>query len=132
MIYLVRVGIGRLRMTNGRRIIECKHTHTISTITAGLERVVCENCGHVSVNFIEATVHIFPGADEVTVPGLSSEPAPKVERRRGCGWCESVVEFMTPSGLACAEHAWKEASNQQVMGSEPWIPIRIDQRTKAR
>jgi len=85
------------------------------------------------VKYIEATVHIFPGADDRTVPGVTSAPPPppRIERRKGCGWCESTVEFMTPSGLACAEHAWKEASKQQVMGSEPWIPIRIDQRTKA-
>jgi len=118
-------------LTQNRRIDECKHTSTISTITAGLERVVCESCGHVSVRYIEATVRIYPDLDDASTP----EPAvdtPSIDSRiGGCGWCSNPVEFLIPSGLACARHAWKEASRQQVMGSEPWIPISIDQRTNA-
>ena len=137
MIYLVGVGNGRrngrLRLTQSRRITECGHPSTISTITAGLERVVCESCGHVSVRYIEATVRIYPELDDLSAPDQHYEK-PRIERPRinGCGWCSNPVEFMIPGGLACAEHAWKQASRQQVMGSEPWIPISIDQRTNAR
>ena len=118
-------------MTQSRRIDECKHASTISTITAGLERVVCENCGHVSVRYIEETVRIYPDLDDTAVPESPSARALFESRIGGCGWCSNPVEFLIPGGLACAQHAWKEASRQQVMGSEPWIPISIDQRTNA-
>lgn len=29
----------------------CAHTETLSTVSMGVERVVCEMCGHLSVNF---------------------------------------------------------------------------------
>lgn len=112
-------------MTQGRRISECKHKQTISTVTAGLERTVCESCGHVTVRYIEPTVRLFPDMADRRKPAV--EPA----ARNTCATCGSAAEFMIPGGLACAEHAWKEASLQQIMGSEPWIPITIDQRTNA-
>lgn len=30
---------------------DCKHQSTVSVISAGLERVICELCGHVSVRY---------------------------------------------------------------------------------
>ena len=117
-------------MANGRRIVDCKHNRTISTVTAGLERSVCEDCGHVSVRYIESTVHIFPDASDIDIPHLD-KATPSETRRTGCTVCEAPAEFLIPGGIACAEHAWKEASKQQIMGSEPWIPISIDQRTNA-
>jgi hypothetical protein len=32
---------------------ECPHTETLTTTTAGVERVVCEACGHLSFSFPE-------------------------------------------------------------------------------
>jgi len=118
-------------LTQGRRITECEHRQTISTITAGLERVVCESCNHVSVRYIEPTVRIYPDLDDTTFPTLAPTTSSSENRITGCGWCSNPVEFLIPSGLACAQHAWKQASKEQVMGSEPWIPISIDQRTNA-
>ena len=106
-------------MAQSRRITECRHKHTISTINAGLERIVCEKCGHVSVRFIESTVRIHP-ALEPLIQQIGDTSS------LGCGWCSEAVEFMIPSGFACELHAWKEASKDQIMGTNPWIPIRID------
>lgn len=30
----------------------CRHEQTLTTITCGLQRIVCERCGHVSVRYI--------------------------------------------------------------------------------
>jgi hypothetical protein len=35
-----------------RRQERCAHAITVSVRTAGIERVVCEACGHVSVHFL--------------------------------------------------------------------------------
>ena len=132
MIYLVGVGFkGRLRLIQGRRITECEHRQTLRTITAGLERVVCESCGHVSVRYIEPTVRIHPDLDDPTFPARSPTASSSEKGISGGGCCSDSVEFLIPSGLACAQHAWREASTEQVTGSEPWIPISIDQRTNA-
>lgn len=118
-------------MTQGRDTTECTHDSTISTVTAGLERAVCENCAHVSVRYVEETVRIYPDFNDTESPDQPLERPRFARQIHGCGWCSNPVEFMIPSGLACAQHAWREASKEQVMGSEPWIPISIDQRTNA-
>ena len=110
-------------MSHHRRIAECQHKDTITTINAGLERIVCEKCGYVSVRYIESTVRLKPEQPQ------RQDPQPGIG---GCGWCSEPVEFLIPSGMACELHAWKEASKQQVLGAEPWIPIAIDQRSRAR
>ncbi len=33
--------------------IPCEHEHVMVLRSAGLERIVCENCGHVSFSFDE-------------------------------------------------------------------------------
>ena len=108
-------------MSSSRRIVQCQHRQTISTIHAGLERVVCEKCGHVSVKYIESTLLPDSDFDE------SSVVAGDV-----CGWCLAPVQFLIPGGKACGRHAWREASRQLTLGSEPWIPIEIDQPTTTR
>jgi len=35
-----------------RRQAKCPHRATVSVQSAGIERVVCESCGHVSVHFL--------------------------------------------------------------------------------
>ena len=42
-------GIQRTVSGRGRQGNDCRHPATMSTITAGLERVVCESCGHMSI-----------------------------------------------------------------------------------
>lgn len=37
----------------GRQLAHCPHTETLTTITAGVERSVCESCGHLSFHFPE-------------------------------------------------------------------------------
>src|SRR3970282_338870 len=37
----------------GRPLAHCPHTETLTTITAGVERSVCESCGHLSFHFPE-------------------------------------------------------------------------------
>jgi hypothetical protein len=34
-----------------RRQRRCTHQQNVSVMTAGIERLVCESCGHVSVRF---------------------------------------------------------------------------------
>ena len=31
----------------------CSHSETVTVTTAGLERVICERCAHVSVRFVD-------------------------------------------------------------------------------
>lgn len=35
-----------------RRQDKCAHRSTVSVQSSGVERVVCESCGHVSVHFV--------------------------------------------------------------------------------
>jgi len=35
-----------------RRQTNCQHRKTVSVQSSGVERVVCEHCGHVSVHFL--------------------------------------------------------------------------------
>jgi hypothetical protein len=46
----INIAVGSRR---SRQAAECLHTETISTTTAGLERIVCEACGHLSFRFPE-------------------------------------------------------------------------------
>jgi hypothetical protein len=105
------------------RVGMCGHKKVISTLTAGLERSVCEDCGHVSVKFVSDTVKIFPDFDDLA---SRVETSAATERQPLCGKCDSPAVFMIPRGLACAEHAWAAAARQDALGQELWIPIRID------
>jgi hypothetical protein len=46
----ISIALGTKR---SRQVDECLHTETISTTTAGLERIVCEACGHLSFRYPE-------------------------------------------------------------------------------
>lgn len=37
--------------------VACRHTKTVALRSAGLERLVCETCGHVSFKATEEIVH---------------------------------------------------------------------------
>ena len=111
---------------------ECDHSHTTSTIIAGLERVVCEVCGHVSIRYQEDTVRIWqeavpPNTHDGEVPDLAIDltTRPSVTLKT-CGDCGSTALYYTPTGMACSYHAWEAASEQEGSGQEFWIPILID------
>jgi hypothetical protein len=96
------------------RASECSHPEVISTVTAGIERVVCQMCHHVSIRYSGATVRIWP---EAPVPSPDSDPDMVVDL---------TTRYYTPSGLACNVHAWEAASAQEGMGADFWIPLLIE------
>lgn len=99
------------------RIGVCPHHDVVITQNAGLERIVCEACGHVSVRYVTESVKVF-------------NDQPEARRRPVCGNCGVVALFMVPSGFACADHAWAAAARQDALGAELWIPIKIDEGSK--
>lgn len=100
------------------RMNRCVHTNLLSTVNAGLERLVCEDCGHVSVRFFAEAVKVY---NDHSV----------VRRRPLCGDCGKLAVFMVPAGFACAKHAWDAASDQDSLDVEFWIPIKIDEASNA-
>lgn len=110
----------------------CRHKRTISAVTAGLERTVCEECGAVSVRYLEKGVHGRRGKNAIAA-GITPrpEPEPKPAPRRVCTVCQQPARFMIPSGLVCSDHAWEAASRQETTTDNIWIPILIDSSTSA-
>lgn len=107
----------------GARMGRCSHDSVVTTTNAGIERVVCEHCGNVSVRYIEEAVRIYPDPSEVA-------EADRTGRRKAtCRHCSEPPTFIVPSGYACDQHAWAMAARQDVLGGELWIPIRIDQKS---
>lgn len=129
-------------MRQRRSFRSCSHSSTITTITAGLAREVCETCAHVSVRYVDQAVRLFPDQE---VEGTSSSPDDDGTDRSssfdamvtfaenttilGCGLCAQSAAFMTPGGLRCDEHAWQEAALLDWELSEPWVPIQIGAST---
>lgn len=104
----------------------CSHGTTVTTITAGLAREVCETCAHVSVRYVEQAVQVYPTRPrrrQPTPPVV--EPALKDGQRR-CRLCSQPAEFMIPGAMTCNEHAWQAAARLDWEASDPWVPIRID------
>lgn len=118
------------------------HRSTITTITAGMAREVCEVCGHVSVSYVEPAVKIHPemeddhheahqpqldisGIDEARVfeAIVSFEGLSQLIK---CGLCAQQAVYAIPAGLRCEEHAWQAAAFLDWEATEPWVPIRID------
>lgn len=104
-----------------RRIVGCRHSQTLTTITAGLARTVCETCGQISVAYVEQAVRLFPQRSDMAVP---AEFRPHDGK---CGLCSQTAEFMTPDGVVCSEHAWQAAARSSWGGGvDPWVPIPLD------
>lgn len=126
---------GRLRQR--RSFGSCAHSSTITTITAGLAREVCEACSHVSVRYVEQAVRLYPDQEvegKPSSPDDGNDDPDRFEaiialgentRILGCGLCAQSAVFMTPGGLRCNEHAWQEAALLDWERSEPWVPIQI-------
>ena len=131
------------RLKHRRSFGICSHRSTITTITAGLAREVCETCAHVSVRYIEPAVRVYPETDVgVAVPPLPTGPSvddideaqvfeamvsfETATRRLVCSFCSQPARFLIPEGLTCEEHAWQAAAGLDWKDSEVWVPIRID------
>jgi len=118
------VGIsgGRLRH---RRKVGCRHSETLTTVTAGLARTVCETCGHVSVRYIEETVQLYPVVIRRDPLPVQSDGTSR--RGRKCALCSQRAMFFTPEGIVCSEHAWQAAAKSSWGGGvDPWVPIPLD------
>lgn len=112
------------------RASECSHSEAISTVTAGLERTVCQRCHHVGIRYLGATVRIWP---EAPVPSEDLDPNVVIDlttqpraTKQACGSCGSTAKYYTPEGLACSVHAWQAASAQEGLGPDFWIPLLIE------
>lgn len=126
------------RRAKGPQIAECSHDDVLTTVTAGLERTVCEKCSHVQIRFVSESVQLFPTVEDLGSSKSVHEEevvAPRdvqaVERRHRCVVCESDAIFITPFGMACSAHAWDAASDQESDEEDLWIPLLID-RPNAR
>lgn len=114
-----------------RQATKCEHLHTTTTMIAGLARVVCDDCGNVSIRYVEPTVRIWSQApvpvDEEDEPNIVVDltAQPRVSKP-SCGQCGSTATHYTPVGIACERHAWEAASAQRDPGTEFWIPVLIN------
>ncbi len=94
----------------------CPHSETLTTITAGVERIVCEACGHLSFSFPEALsgpVHrrwFARPADHVEEPGPIHEPV--------ADW----LERFTP--VTHAPHVDEEAAASRAFAADERFHIR--------
>ena len=105
----------------------CSHSATVTTITAGLAREVCESCARVWLRYVESAVTSFPdepppSASQRFEATIAFEQTP---RARKCKLCAQPAVFMIPEGLMCDEHAWQAAAKLSWDDDDPWVPIRI-------
>lgn len=56
---MAEIALGGIQVTVGPRPSDrdCLHPTTLTTTTAGLERIVCESCGHLSVRYLRGLTH---------------------------------------------------------------------------
>lgn len=91
---------------------QCQHANTISTTTAGLQRIVCETCGHVSIRYQGETVRIWPEVPvrESTVEAVEpAMPVHEVEAPVPAGEMESVVPSRETPIAQPATHELEES-----------------------
>jgi len=114
--------------------VGCSHSATVTTITAGLAREVCETCAHVSLRFVESAVQLFPDLGRRIIQVAGARPdeddvaagIDPAERYRRCHLCSQPAVFEIPDGMMCDEHAWQAAARLNWEVTDPWVPIRID------
>jgi hypothetical protein len=114
--------------------VPCSHRDTITTITAGIAREVCEICGHVSLQFVEPAVHadsqwrarpvdsVLRLLDRRVADDARANDSLRYLR---CSLCSQAAVFLIPSGVVCEEHAWQAAARIRWEDSDLWVPIRI-------
>ncbi len=116
-------------MTQRRNPRVCRHRNTITTITAGLAREVCEACARVRLRYVEPAVQLYPDAvaDPVKPTGTKAFEATvtfsAMSRLIRCQVCEQSAVFAVPDGLMCNEHAWQSAARIDWTTTDPWVPI---------
>jgi hypothetical protein len=105
------------------------HRSTVTTITAGLAREVCESCGRVRLHYVESAVRLFPDLEphvsetsEVRFFEASIFFEKSMVRTR-CQLCGQSAAYLVPDGLMCDEHAWQAAARIDWDHSDPWVPI---------
>lgn len=103
----------------------CSHNTTITTITAGLAREVCEGCGRVWLSYVERAVQIYHTPPRQTA-WLSRSSDDITGSDRTCMLCSQLAVFLIPDGMVCDEHAWQAAARAGWDHSDLWVPIRID------
>ena len=103
-----------------RRGFGCEHRETVTTITAGLAREVCETCGEISVRYVENSVQVYPN---IKMPRIPEDRKVLATRRQKCSLCRQDAVFMIPDALVCDEHAWQAAARLDWGASDPWVPI---------
>jgi hypothetical protein len=104
----------------------CSHETTITTITAGLARDVCEACGRVRLQYVERAVRIYPSGPNSLIDAPVQQSGPSQTTARKCRLCSQPAVFMIPDGMSCDEHAWQAAARTNWDDADPWVPIRID------
>ena len=108
----------------------CSHKATVTTVTAGLAREVCESCGRVRLYYVEQAVRLRQEADpRIDLSARTFEAEIVIEespRYRRCMHCAQPAVFMIPDGMTCDEHAWQAAARLDWEATDPWVPIRID------
>lgn len=108
----------------------CSHKSTVTTVTAGLAREVCESCGWVSLRYVEQAVQLRPEVESTIELDTRTFEAEIVleegSRYRRCMHCAQPAMFMIPDGMTCDEHAWQAAARLDWEATDPWVPIRID------
>lgn len=143
------VPVGRQVLRRRRSFWGCRHSSTVTTITAGMAREVCEECGDVSVRFVDSAVRLHQDIDESWASPDLAGPQLEVEHREPiafearvifeessrfleCRLCSQPAAFTIPDGLMCDEHAWQAAARIDWDTVDPWVPIRIDRSTERR
>lgn len=143
------VPVGRQVLRRRRSFWGCGHSSTVTTITAGMAREVCEECGDVSVRFVDSAVRLHQDLDQSRASSDLGGPQPEPEHREpiafearvifeeasrflGCRLCSQPAVFTIPDGLRCDEHAWQAAARIDWDAVDPWVPIRIDRSTERR
>ena len=109
----------------------CSHKSTVTTVTAGLAREVCEICGRVSVRYVDRAVRLRPPDADARVDLTERTFEAEIvfaegSQHRRCMHCAQLAVFMIPEGIACDEHAWQAAARLDWEATDPWVPIRID------
>jgi hypothetical protein len=122
------LGLGHLlggRLRPLRPSSWCAHRETITTVTAGMAREVCESCARIRIYYVESSVQIYSeqprsnrGPERHAPSASSASPQ--------CLLCSQPAVFMIPDGMRCDEHAWQAAARLDWESSELWVPIRID------
>ena len=101
---------------------QCSHEQTVGSAVAGMERLVCESCGYVSIKLVSE------GITQRGIPGTSSRSRLRMNSTQfnrtmadgpTCSQCSDSGIFITPQGLSCSTHTIAYLKEEH-----DWIPVR--------